>query len=150
MSFSGKKAWISRGMDYGAHTFLFRIVCSSSPCGRYSRSHSRQEIVTLRNNFITPKSGITWLKAVLFALVKRVHYPDPQQHPLLTNNPHVLVPFLELNVLTSPAWRPRGSFRRICHMCLCLILSKTLRARLFTCVEILRTHLFLFGTSPTN
>ena len=47
----------------------------------------------------TLKSGTTWLKAILFALVKRVHYhPDPQQHPLLTNNPRVFVPFLELNL----------------------------------------------------
>nr|XP_011462981.1 PREDICTED: cytosolic sulfotransferase 13-like [Fragaria vesca subsp. vesca]XP_011462982.1 PREDICTED: cytosolic sulfotransferase 13-like [Fragaria vesca subsp. vesca] len=46
----------------------------------------------------TPKSGTTWLKAILFALVKRVHYhPHPQNidHPLLTNNSHPLVPFLE-------------------------------------------------------
>ncbi|KAM1497894.1 hypothetical protein ACFXTH_020917 [Malus domestica] len=46
----------------------------------------------------TPKSGTTWLKAILFALVKREHYLDPQRHPLLTENPHVLVPFLEIDV----------------------------------------------------
>ncbi|ONI31112.1 hypothetical protein PRUPE_1G293200 [Prunus persica] len=46
----------------------------------------------------TPKSGTTWLKAILFALVKRAQHPDPQQHLLITNIPHVLVPFLELNV----------------------------------------------------
>ncbi|CAB4264829.1 unnamed protein product [Prunus armeniaca] len=49
----------------------------------------------------TPKSGTTWLKAILFALVKRPQDPDPQQHPLITNIPHVLVPFLELNVYTE-------------------------------------------------
>ncbi|CAK7326416.1 unnamed protein product [Dovyalis caffra] len=43
----------------------------------------------------TPKSGSTWLKAMMFALVHRVSFPDPKQHPLLTNNPHALVPFLE-------------------------------------------------------
>ncbi|XP_062162954.1 cytosolic sulfotransferase 5-like [Alnus glutinosa] len=50
----------------------------------------------------TPKAGTTWLKAILFALVNRMRYPDPrQQHPLLTNNPHVLVPFLDINLYTE-------------------------------------------------
>nr|XP_004253506.1 cytosolic sulfotransferase 12-like [Solanum lycopersicum] len=44
----------------------------------------------------TPKSGTTWLKSLLFALVNRVKHPifEPN-HPLLVINPHVLVPFLE-------------------------------------------------------
>ncbi|TMW88685.1 hypothetical protein EJD97_018238 [Solanum chilense] len=44
----------------------------------------------------TPKSGTTWLKSLLFALVNRVRHPifEPN-HPLLIKNPHVLVPFLE-------------------------------------------------------
>ncbi|XP_031273360.1 cytosolic sulfotransferase 12-like [Pistacia vera] len=47
----------------------------------------------------TPKAGTTWLKAIIFALVNRLRYvDDPQQHPLLTNNPHELVPFLELQL----------------------------------------------------
>ncbi|XP_048440671.1 cytosolic sulfotransferase 12-like [Pyrus x bretschneideri] len=49
----------------------------------------------------TPKSGTTWLKAILFALVKRAHYLDLRRHPLLTENPHVLVPCLELDVYTD-------------------------------------------------
>jgi hypothetical protein len=49
----------------------------------------------------TPKAGTTWLKAILFALVNRVRYPDPRQHPLLTNNPHDLVPFLDIDLYTE-------------------------------------------------
>ncbi|XP_059448635.1 cytosolic sulfotransferase 5-like [Corylus avellana] len=59
----------------------------------------------------TPKAGTTWLKAILFALVNRVRYrPDPLQHPLLTNNPHVLVPFLDVNLYTQSQVPDLSSF----------------------------------------
>ncbi|XP_044490603.1 cytosolic sulfotransferase 12-like [Mangifera indica] len=68
-----------------------------------------QGVLTCQNHFqaqdsdillvSTPKAGTTWLKAITFALVNRFLYVDhPQQHPLLTNNPHELVPFLELKL----------------------------------------------------
>lgn len=48
-----------------------------------------------------PKSGTTWLKAILFALMNRSRYSEPDRkshHPLLEKNPHVLVPVLELKL----------------------------------------------------
>ncbi|RWR77175.1 cytosolic sulfotransferase 12 [Cinnamomum micranthum f. kanehirae] len=49
----------------------------------------------------TPKSGTVWLKALAFAIVNRMHYTDYHRHPLLTNNPHHLVPFLELSLYAN-------------------------------------------------
>ncbi|XP_062109635.1 cytosolic sulfotransferase 12-like [Humulus lupulus] len=47
----------------------------------------------------TPKSGTTWLKAIIFSLVNRSVFPDTKHnHPLLTTNPHTLVPILELSL----------------------------------------------------
>ncbi|XP_004298345.1 PREDICTED: cytosolic sulfotransferase 12-like [Fragaria vesca subsp. vesca] len=49
----------------------------------------------------TPKSGTTWLKAILFSLENKrgeYYHPEPQDHPLLTKNPHVLVPYLEIGL----------------------------------------------------
>ncbi|KAB2624411.1 cytosolic sulfotransferase 12-like [Pyrus ussuriensis x Pyrus communis] len=74
----------------------------------------------------TLKSGTTWLKALLFALVKRAHYLDPQRHPLLTENPHVLVPCLEFDVYTdkqvlpdlSSLPRPRLISTHLPYVCL--------------------------------
>ncbi|KAL2543285.1 Cytosolic sulfotransferase 15 [Abeliophyllum distichum] len=43
----------------------------------------------------TPKSGTTWLKAILFTLMNRMQYPIAQDHLVLNKNPHDLVPFLE-------------------------------------------------------
>ncbi|KAK6116887.1 hypothetical protein DH2020_049378 [Rehmannia glutinosa] len=42
----------------------------------------------------SPKSGTTWLKALAFSIVNRNVYPNDQS-PLLTCNPHALVPSLE-------------------------------------------------------
>eukprot|EP00262_Sarcandra_glabra_P015951 TRINITY_DN5034_c0_g1_i1.p1 TRINITY_DN5034_c0_g1~~TRINITY_DN5034_c0_g1_i1.p1 ORF type:complete len:373 (-),score=51.14 TRINITY_DN5034_c0_g1_i1:361-1479(-) len=42
----------------------------------------------------TPKAGTIWLKALGFSIVNRASYSFPE-HPLLTINPHTLIPFLE-------------------------------------------------------
>ncbi|KAF3434234.1 hypothetical protein FNV43_RR25337 [Rhamnella rubrinervis] len=42
----------------------------------------------------TPKSGTTWLKALIFSIVNRKRFP-PNKSPLLTTHPHILIPFLE-------------------------------------------------------
>ncbi|XP_031097258.1 cytosolic sulfotransferase 12-like [Ipomoea triloba] len=42
------------------------------------------------------KSGTTWLKALLFALITRKQFLVSQEiHPLLTTNPHTLIPGME-------------------------------------------------------
>ncbi|KAK1394923.1 Sulfotransferase [Heracleum sosnowskyi] len=44
-----------------------------------------------------PKSGTTWFKAIIYTLLNRqVYHPQDPHHPLLTNTPHQLVPFINL------------------------------------------------------
>ncbi|KAK3035954.1 hypothetical protein RJ639_031377 [Escallonia herrerae] len=49
----------------------------------------------------TPKSGTTWLKALMFALINRKHSPITKDHPLIANNPHDLVRYLELDLYVN-------------------------------------------------
>jgi hypothetical protein len=49
-----------------------------------------------------PKSGTTWIKALLYATVHRVeHPPDAADHPFHTLGPHECIPFLEFQLYTS-------------------------------------------------
>ncbi|CAJ2668826.1 unnamed protein product [Trifolium pratense] len=67
-----------------------------------------QSIICFQNHFEAkdsdvviasmPKSGITWLKALTFAIINRHHFSSLENHPLLTSNPHELVPFFEFNI----------------------------------------------------
>ncbi|XP_028786374.1 cytosolic sulfotransferase 12-like [Neltuma alba] len=68
-------------------------------CQNHFQAHDSDILVVT-----SPKSGTTWLKALTFAVLNRkIHYPNPSSdptqtshpHPLLTTNPHDLVPFLE-------------------------------------------------------
>ncbi|XP_021762222.1 cytosolic sulfotransferase 13-like [Chenopodium quinoa] len=46
-----------------------------------------------------PKTGTTWLKSLIFAIVNRTKFSDDfTQHPLRTKNPHALIEHLEINV----------------------------------------------------
>ncbi|KAL5549756.1 hypothetical protein UlMin_004987 [Ulmus minor] len=47
-----------------------------------------------------PKSGTTWLKALLFSITNRTRY-TLNDTPLLTSNPHELVPFFEFTLYGS-------------------------------------------------
>nr|GLL35447.1 flavonol sulfotransferase-like [Ipomoea trifida] len=65
-----------------------------------------------------PKSGTTWLKALLFSIVNRATYNvDDMMHPLLNSNPHELVPWLETYAYTNRTNpRPPQSFLLSTHL----------------------------------
>ncbi|KAI7755655.1 hypothetical protein M8C21_006696 [Ambrosia artemisiifolia] len=54
-----------------------------------------------------PKSGTTWLKALMFALVNRNQYNNNSvsTHPLLVSNPHICLPYIEFEIFkTTPTY----------------------------------------------
>ncbi|XWS43054.1 hypothetical protein CRYUN_Cryun16bG0068300 [Craigia yunnanensis] len=48
-----------------------------------------------------PKSGTTWIKALVFSIMNRQRFAISDSHPLLTSNPHDLVPFLEYKLYAN-------------------------------------------------
>ncbi|KAL1211013.1 Cytosolic sulfotransferase 1 [Cardamine amara subsp. amara] len=85
-----------------------------------------------------PKSGTTWLKALGVALLERSkNLSSDDQHPLLSHNPHDIVPFLESDVCSQssiPTWPSSHHFQGFspltCHYIRCKKTSRALLARL--------------------
>lgn len=65
-------------------------------CQRHFKAQANDIIVAS-----IPKTGTTWLKALTFSIVNRHLFSVQKQHPLLTSNPHDLVPFLEYNLYAN-------------------------------------------------
>ncbi|CAG7891296.1 unnamed protein product [Brassica rapa] len=88
------------------HLYLFQ--------GFWCQSKEIQAIMSFQKHFkplqndvviaTIPKSGTTWLKALTYTLLNR-HRFDPvssnTDHPLLTSNPHDLVPFFEYKLYAN-------------------------------------------------
>ncbi|KAF5206163.1 Sulfotransferase [Thalictrum thalictroides] len=75
--------------------------------GFWYHDHSLEAAMAFRRHFqaqdsdiilvSAPKSGTTWLKSLVFAITHRLQYTvTDQNHPLLTTNPHGVVPFIEV------------------------------------------------------
>uniref|UniRef100_M4CY67 Sulfotransferase n=1 Tax=Brassica campestris TaxID=3711 RepID=M4CY67_BRACM len=86
-------------------------LCKYQGCWYYY--NTLQAVINFQNNFQPqdtdiilasfPKSGTTWLKALSVALLERSKHNDPLNHPLLSGNPHGIVPFFEIDMyLKSP------------------------------------------------
>ncbi|CAA0372526.1 unnamed protein product [Arabidopsis thaliana] len=84
-----------------------RNVCNYQGC--WYTHNFLQAVLNFQKNFKPqdtdiivasfPKCGTTWLKALTFSLVHRSKHPShDHHHPLLSKNPHVLVPYLEMNL----------------------------------------------------
>ncbi|KAL5972751.1 hypothetical protein ACLOJK_039556 [Asimina triloba] len=73
-----------------SHKFLLGMLI----CRKYFKARDCDVVLSILH-----KSSTTWLKALSFSIINRARYPRAQQkHPLLTSNPHQLVPFLEINL----------------------------------------------------
>ncbi|KAL1812210.1 hypothetical protein ACET3Z_022275 [Daucus carota] len=70
-----------------------------SPLGLQGLIDCQQHFRARKNDVFlvtAPKSGTTWMKAILYALVNcQNHPPHHAHHPLRKNTPHQLVPFFE-------------------------------------------------------
>ncbi|KAI6699254.1 hypothetical protein NL676_013578 [Syzygium grande] len=96
-SLPSEEDWVAASLSlYQGFWFSSRLLSGVLACQNHFQAHA-SDILLVSN----PKSGTTWLKAILFALSNRAKYStsDSQRHhPLLTQHPHELVPFLELQL----------------------------------------------------
>ncbi|KAJ4830084.1 hypothetical protein Tsubulata_039161 [Turnera subulata] len=80
------KAW-QMGFWYPPH-----VIHALATCQEHFEAQNTDTIVAT-----FPKAGTTWMKALSFAVLTRAQH-SPSQSPLLSTNPHDLVPYLELKL----------------------------------------------------
>ncbi|XP_030528768.1 cytosolic sulfotransferase 5-like [Rhodamnia argentea] len=87
--------WVAASLKmYQDFWLLPSTLRGTLACQNHFQAHNSD--ILLASN---PKSGTTWLMAILFALLNRAKSSDSDSqacHPLLTQNPHDLVPYLEV------------------------------------------------------
>ncbi|XP_058075780.1 cytosolic sulfotransferase 5-like [Magnolia sinica] len=88
-------SWQHRLYQYQGFWYSEGFLLGTIACQRHFQAHDNDLLLAT-----IPKAGTTWLKALAFAIMNRGCYPYPQ-HPLLSNNPHKLVPFLEMDYYTN-------------------------------------------------
>ncbi|XP_030474719.2 cytosolic sulfotransferase 12-like [Syzygium oleosum] len=92
-SLPSEEDWVAGSLClYQGFWFSTRLFSGVLACQNHFQAHA-SDILLVSN----PKSGTIWLKAILFALLNRAKYSASisRHHPLLTQNPHNLVLFLE-------------------------------------------------------
>jgi hypothetical protein len=113
-----EKAWIlTHTHQYQGFWIATKILQGVLSCQKHFQALDSDIILVT-----APKSGTTWLKALTFALLNRNKYPNIQNHPLLTSNPHALVPFLEIDLYSDKDYVPdlnSLSPPRLFHMFCC-------------------------------
>ncbi|CAO2830169.1 unnamed protein product [Amaranthus hypochondriacus] len=90
-----EKGWVASHLyKYQGFWHPSRQLQGVLTCQAHFQAHDTDIILTT-----SPKCGTTWLKALAYVIVNRKNsFPTQENHPLLSYNPHDLVPFLELKV----------------------------------------------------
>ncbi|KAF7836226.1 cytosolic sulfotransferase 15-like [Senna tora] len=89
------KGWVK------PHFYFFQNFWSSQNIVKATISFQKNFQAKDTDIFLTslPKTGTTWLKALIFAIAKRNRFnPSQNDHPLLNYNSHTLVPFFEFDI----------------------------------------------------
>ncbi|XP_030449736.1 cytosolic sulfotransferase 12-like [Syzygium oleosum] len=90
-----EKGWITTSLyQYQGFWYPTNVLNGILACQDHFRAQDTDVLL-----ITAPKSGTTWLKAILFCLLNRAKFSGSMQHhPLHTQNPHDLVPFLEVQL----------------------------------------------------
>ncbi|XP_010272754.1 PREDICTED: flavonol sulfotransferase-like [Nelumbo nucifera] len=102
-SLPNEKGWISESLVLYQGFWYVSTISLQGAMAVQQHFKARPTDILLTS---TPKSGTTWTKALIFAIINRTNY-DFTTHPLLIHNPHDCVPTLETNLYrTTPIPNP--------------------------------------------